>query len=407
MTRSYARSALMVGALLAGGCNGTGTLGGAGGGDSGTNPTTGTGGSADASLPGSSGGSGSGGGGGGSTGGIAGTDGPGASGDASDALSGDASTVALPRRHGKSPGCGMAPVAAGNQQLSVPVCMGCSAKLGNCPRDCIAPEFAPGGASVVGGQNFTSRSFSFRLPAGYQQDTAYPVFLGGSGCGGGASGYNPSATGAITVSLAILTGNHPDGSCFADGGIACSGTAANIPLCVNGPEMPYVRGILSYLESHLCVDLDREFIGGVSSGAWEATTLGCGDADQLRGFVSVAGGKREHRWPCTGPIAAFMIADTGDSGNPIGPLAQINTPSLDSFGSAPQRDELLIRNGCQGNASTVYDPAYPMCVKYTGCPGAYPVVWCALPGGHTNTTAGGVNYSGAIWPFFKALPPPP
>jgi poly(3-hydroxybutyrate) depolymerase len=401
MTRSYARSALLVGALLAG-CEGTGMLGGAGGMIS----TTGTGGRADAALPEGSGGSGSGGS-GESTGGITGNDGPMSGGDTSDAPAGDVSTGPLARRHGRSPGCGMPPLAAGTQQLTIPVCTGCSAKMGDCPRDCIAPEFAPGGASVVGGQNFTKRSYSFRLPAGYKQDTPSPIFLGGSGCGGGASGYNPGANDAITVALAILTGNHPDGSCFADGGIACSGTAANIPLCVNGPEMGYVRGILSYLEAHLCVDLDREFIGGVSSGAWEATTLGCGDADQLRGFVSVAGGKREHRWPCTGPIAAFMIADTGDSGNPIGPLAQINTPSLDSFGSAPQRDELLIRNGCNGSASTVYDPAYPMCVKYTGCPAAYPVVWCALPGGHTNTNAGGVNYGNAIWPFFKSLPLPP
>ncbi|HET6284794.1 MAG TPA: hypothetical protein VFH73_27810 [Polyangia bacterium] len=366
--------------------------------------TAGTGGSADASLPQ---GTDSGGSGGSTDSGITGTDLPAASSDTSDAPSGAVNVVPGTRRHGKSAGCGMAPGAAGAQQLSIPKCMGCSAAMGNCPRDCIAPEFAPGGASVVGGQNFTSRGFSFRLPAGYQPDTPYPVFLGGSGCGGGASGYNPGATGAITVALAILTGSHPDGSCFADGGIACSGTAANIPLCVNGPEMAYVRGILSYLESHFCVDLDREFIGGVSSGAWEATTLGCGDADQLRGFVSVAGGKREHRWPCTGPIAAFMIADTGDSGNPIGPLAQINTPSLDSYGSAPQRDELLVRNGCQGKATAVYDPAYPLCVKYTGCPAAYPVVWCELHGGHVQTNEGGVNYGSAIWPFFKALPPPP
>jgi poly(3-hydroxybutyrate) depolymerase len=280
--------------------------------------------------------------------------------------------------------------------------------MGNCPRDCIAPEFLPGAMSS-GGRDFTSRPFSIELPAGYQQDKPYPVYMGGAGCGGGGGGYDPGVSGAIVIRLAILTGNgYPDSACFADGGEACSalGDPAKCALCVNSPEMPYVRAILSSVESHYCVDLDKEFIGGSSSGAWEAITLGCGDADQLRGFVSAAGGKREHRWPCTGPVAAFMITDSDDTQNPVGPLPQINTPHLDSFGSAPERDELLTRNGCTGTTGTMYDPAYPKCLKYD-CPAAYPVVWCELSGGHTNAIFGGIDYRKAVWPFFMALPPSP
>ena len=153
--------------------------------------------------------------------------------------------------------------------------------------------------------------------------------------------------------------------------------------------------------------LDKEFIGGESSGAWESITLGCGDADQFRGFVSIAGGKREHRWPCTGPIAAIMIANTGNTDNPIGPLPQINTPSLDSFGSAPERDELLLRNGCKGTDSVAYDAPYTMCRKYTGCPAAYPVVWCDIPNGnHTQTNQGNVKLANAMVPFLLGLPSP-
>jgi hypothetical protein len=160
MTRSYARSALFMGVLLAGGCDvNPGVLGGTGGGGGrgGTNPMAGTGGSGGAPLPPGSGGSG--GSGGATDTGITGADVPGTAVDASDAPSGEGGAV-VPgvRRHGKSSGCGMAAGAAGAQQLSIPVCTGCSAAMGNCPRDCIAPEFAPGGASVVGGQNFTRRS---------------------------------------------------------------------------------------------------------------------------------------------------------------------------------------------------------------------------------------------------------
>jgi hypothetical protein len=48
-----------------------------------------------------------------------------------------------------------------------------------------------------------------------------------------------------------------------------------------------------------------------------------------------------------------------------------------------------------------------MCVKYTGCPAAYPVVWCALSGancGHQCDNTGGVNYKNGIWKFWMSLP---
>jgi hypothetical protein len=49
-----------------------------------------------------------------------------------------------------------------------------------------------------------------------------------------------------------------------------------------------------------------------------------------------------------------MVAGEADVVNPIGPLPTINT-DLDSFGSAPARDEVLARNGCLGTATTTYD----------------------------------------------------
>jgi poly(3-hydroxybutyrate) depolymerase len=279
--------------------------------------------------------------------------------------------------------------------------------MGNCARDCVAPEFAPGGVSA-GGRDFTNRGYSIQLPAGYQQTTAYPVFLGGGGCGSGAGGYAPPGANGIQVNLAILGGTSPDGNCFADGGQACSAIATNASLsvCVNSPEVPYVRAILNFVESNFCVDLDKEFIGGTSSGAWETYSVGCGDADQLRGIAPNAGGKREHRWPCKGPQAALMIANSADGANPV--VTAGLEPHLDSHGSAAARDELLMRNGCQiTDKGTIYDPAFPACLKYPSCPPAYPVVWCELNGGHTNTNEGGIDYSRAIWPFFMSLPARP
>jgi polyhydroxybutyrate depolymerase len=345
---------------------------------------------------------------GGSSGADASAGGTGSSNDASSSDASSSGAMAGTVRHGMSIGCGKAPGAAGAQRVMIPKCpAGCSALMGNCARDCIAPEFAPGGVSA-GSRDFTNRGYSMQLPAGYQQTTAYPVFLGGGGCGSGGGGFAPPGANGILVNLAILDGSGPDGTCFADGGQACSaiGTNASLSVCVNSPEMAYVRAILNYVESNFCVDLDREFIGGVSSGAWETYTVGCGDADQLRGIAPNAGGKREHRWPCTGPQAALMIVNSGDTENPV--VTGGLEPHLDSYGSAAARDELLMRNGCQmTDNGTMYDAAFPLCLKYPSCPAAYPVVWCELNGGHTNTNEAGIDYSRAIWPFLMSLPPTP
>jgi hypothetical protein len=342
----------------------------------------------------------------GSATGLAATDSGGVS------TSSDAGNMTIKGRTGKkSAGCGLLPngdtsAKFTDHKIAFPACAACTPP--NCPDNCIAPPWVPGGPAAdtaADGENYLNRDFSVELPTNYQPTTAYPVFYGGDGCGvpppQTGAGFTAHETGAIEVGLQYV------GSCFADGGTSCAVTVANEPLCVNGPEIPYFRAVMSWIESHYCVDLGNEFIGGGSSGAWEALTVGCGVADSLRGTISVAGGKREHRWPCTGPVAAFMIVDDDDTNNPVGPLATINT-ELDSYGSKPARDELLMRNGCVGTATTVYDPQYPECVKYTGCPPEYPVVWCELPsGGHDNTTFNTIDYSKAEWPFLTNLPPAP
>jgi hypothetical protein len=102
-----------------------------------------------------------------------------------------------------------------------------------------------------------------------------------------------------------------------------------------------------------------------------------------------------------------MVASDRDTGNPVGPLPNLYVIE-DTYGSAPARDELLKRNGCVGKTTAPYDPKYPSCVKYTGCPAAYPVVWCEFPGGnHADPNYNGVNYANAIVPFLLGLPPPP
>ena len=342
----------------------------------------------------------------------------GASGSGSASGSASSGTMATKGRTGmKSAGCGKTPMGANstgytNHRFPLQPCAACT--VPNCPNDCIAPPFAPGGRNAqrsANGETFVDRDFSILLPAGYDPTHAYPVFYGGSGCGTAAvppqhgPGFEvPGEATAIRVGLQQVVSD--PFSCFADGAIRCSPNIANVADCKNGPEIPYFRAVQNWVEANTCVDLGREFVGGSSSGAWEALLAGCASTDTVRGTFSVAGGLRVNRWACNGPSAAFMIVSAPDQANPVGPLPKIFTAE-DTFGSAPARDEILTRNGCVGNTTAPYDPMYPICVKYTGCPAAYPVVWCDIPNGnHTQTNYNGVNYANAIVPFLLGLPAP-
>jgi poly(3-hydroxybutyrate) depolymerase len=344
-------------------------------------------------------------------------------------MTGDTGMASGPFPSGRSAGCNMPPptsVVSGSnklQTISVPSC-----GAGAVTPSCVAPAFSPGGADYLKVQqwDFNNRNYGLELPSNYDPTMPYPVILEGGGCTAGPTtiggGFNAGeGSSAIRVGLSYV------GSCFADGGVGgnngsgCAIDEAHIADCDNTPEVPYVNAVLDYVEAHLCVDLGKIYIGGLSSGAWEASTLSCALADRIRGMTTVAGGLRINRPACTGPTAAFMIVDSADSDNPIGPMMENQAdPSaglsasqvsstitfLDSYGSAPMRDELLQRNGCQGTA-TAMDPAYPACVLYTGCPAAYPVEWCLMPGeGHGGSFYQNVNYGPGAWKFFSKLSSP-
>jgi polyhydroxybutyrate depolymerase len=247
-----------------------------------------------------------------------------------------------------------------------------------------------------------------RLPSNYDPSKAFILTFGGGGCGGSAQGFASGPGGGFglggTVNAdAIQVGLSYMGGCFDDGG-------PSIDNRDDTPELPYFRAVLAQVSKDYCIDKSKIFVTGYSSGAWEAYTLGCAAGDVVHGIAADEGGMRAVRPPCTGPVAAFLVAGEADTENPIGPLPPTDGAykRLGSPGSLPGRDEILKRNGCNGTDTVQYDAAYPACKKYTGCPAAYPVVWCSLPGvGHNSSTYNGVNYSpGPMFKFLSSLPAP-
>ncbi len=255
--------------------------------------------------------------------------------------------------------------------------------------------------------NWTHRNYYLKLPANYDSTKAYPITIGGSGCGGqetvgSEGGYAPLGTvpnqdKAILVSLSYVLAS----SAMSD----CGGAvfADDFP---NSPEVQYLAAVVKDVQGKYCNATNKVFLNGYSSGAFESVSLGCANSDIIRGYgVQIGGGLRINGpKPCKGPVAAMFVVGVQDDGNPIGPLA---TPLNDSLGSAPARDELLTRNKCVGTDTKPWDPDYPKCVTYTGCPAQYPVVWCPIDSGHlpdkNDPAVGKYRYDG-IWKFWSTLP---
>jgi hypothetical protein len=240
------------------------------------------------------------------------------------------------------------------------------------------------------GGSWIDRVYYLDLPAGYNPAVAYPILFGGAGCGGalttnGDNGGFPVLPAnnqqAIQIGLSYVW-PEGGGACFNDNG-------------ANTPDLPYFDSVLAEVEANYCVDRGKVFVGGFSSGGWLAYMLGLARGGVIRGISPAAGGLRpegSRPAPSKQPIAALLLTGADDTTNPAtGPT-----------GSDAARDLILSINGCQGTDTTEWTTCAGCgCVKYNGCPAAYPVIRCRPPGqGHSD---GGSAFKAAIWSVWNTL----
>jgi polyhydroxybutyrate depolymerase len=144
------------------------------------------------------------------------------------------------------------------------------------------------------------------------------------------------------------------------------------------------------VESNYCVDQSRIFFEGFSSGSWLTNLIGCARGDVLRGQGNASGGPPPLP-TCKGPIATIMVHDMNDNDNKY--ELGIQT-----------RDRIRQLNGCSDQTQP-WDPAFPGCVAYQGCPAAYPLVFCTTQGkGHTENKPFSTD---GFWKFWSSLPQKP
>lgn len=260
------------------------------------------------------------------------------------------------------------------------------------------------------------QEFFVRLPAAYDDARPYRVVYLTAGCGSlhaGATNTYPLFDEAAGGSEeAIYVGvSQPEND--ANPGCPANG---RVPL----PTLEAFELMHGFVESHYCVDNQRIYIAGHSSGALIANAWGCyfGGVPSperkfsprwaIRGHAGVAGSLPQAQpLPCNGPSAGFFLHDALDMSNRIA----TDVAAL----------ELQLKtNGCTGSyADGPSEPWAPaanipglegsVCRKFTGCPAEtserYPLVFCTTSGqGHGDQAAAAIP---AFTRFFEMMEPAP
>jgi len=264
--------------------------------------------------------------------------------------------------------------------------------------------------------NATDRLYYVRLPAGYDASKPYRTIYLGPGCGP-AQDKIPTMLKVypmeqVTGAEVILVAMEPGFYNKAEYNLGCTGDVCHYcfddgaaAITPDSVEYAYFDALHKVVEASYCVDTNRQFFEGYSSGGWLAQELGCQFPDVLRVQGSVTGGLppviRDGVKTCVDhPIAAFLIHDFNDKSNPYA-------------GSVAALERLLALNKCTGGTTMASAPkaAYRIafvpntatfsCQQYTGCPVDYPIVFCT-----STDQAHGSQAQYAIpgfWDFFKGF----
>jgi poly(3-hydroxybutyrate) depolymerase len=241
-----------------------------------------------------------------------------------------------------------------------------------------------GSSITVGGQ---ARTYVLSVPTDYTGDTPLALVFGWHGANiNGTLARNLFNLEANSNGAAIFA--YPDGVAQQSGGWDLSNGSSDFLL---------FTALVDEISSSYCIDRNRIFSTGHSTGAMMSNDIGCYYGDVLRAIAPVEGtpANMAGRAGCTGEVAALVVHGQND---PVIALSE----------GRDSRDFWLSQNGC-ATATTTWAPE-PACVEYQGCRADLPVVWCVHDQGHAwpsliRDCDGGVCFDAgsAIWAFFSSF----
>jgi polyhydroxybutyrate depolymerase len=232
-----------------------------------------------------------------------------------------------------------------------------------------------------------TRTYALSVPTAYTGSTPLALVLVWHGA---------NLTGSLARTLFNLESKSSGAAIFVyPDGLAAGGW----DVASGSADFQLFKALVSSISSSYCIDPNRIFSTGHSTGAVMTNNLGCYYGDMLRAIAPASGTPPGTGGGivCTGKVAALIAHGEND---PLIPLSQ---------GEAT-RDFWIAQNGCTSRTAT-WDPE-PACVAYQGCQSDLPVVWCVHDGGHAWPSLsygcdldGGTCIDGgaAIWAFFSSF----
>ena len=255
-----------------------------------------------------------------------------------------------------------------------------------CGKAGAATGLQTGQTITVAGQ---TRTYVLSVPTGYTGTTPLALVLVWHGA---------NLSGSLAQSLFNLESKSNGAAIFVYPDGLPIGGMTNWDLSSGSADFQFFKDLVTYVTSNYCVDSNRIFSTGHSTGAMMTNDLGCYYGDMLRAVAPVSGmppATGGRTTTCVGKVAALIAHGENDTMVPF------------SQGQAT-RDFFVSQNGC----STQTAPWAPdtICVEYQGCQPDLPVVWCVHDEGHSwpNLTwgcDGGICFDGgsAIWAFFSSF----
>lgn len=165
---------------------------------------------------------------------------------------------------------------------------------------CGGAAYAPGNSTRTISSGGRSRQFVLTIPAGYSPSTRRPLVFDFHGLGSDGPKEVVYSELATTAAARGYVGITPS---------AVRGTWAAPPL---PRDLTFVDDLTSWAKSHLCIDADRVFAGGISNGALLAGGLGCERSGRFAALALVAGPSLYPNCADEPPLPVIGFAGTAD-----------------------------------------------------------------------------------------------
>lgn len=259
-----------------------------------------------------------------------------------------------------------------------------------------------------------ARTYQLHLPHGYDPARRTPVvvLLHGQGSYGLQqllySNYRSLADRERFIVLAPDAAYPDHNKWVADGGAGASPDSVD--------DVGFIARLLTSIEARFCVDEDRVFATGISSGAFMASHLACHLADRIAAVATVAGTVVDSAEDCVTSRPVPVLAFHGSADRNVPYDAQTFGRDGPDDGVLPQMRQWAVRrNGCTGS-NQVTQLASDVSVRSWSCPPSGTAKLVRIQGGgHTwpgspfdlpsnGATTQSVSATAKGWRFFERHP---